>query len=194
MRLVLVLVALLALSLPAEAHKLKVFAAVDGLSVHGYAFFIGGGRPEGSAWIAKDAAGATITSGTTDAEGRFAFELPGSPAGDVTVTVDTHEAHIASATLSARTIGAADAGTPPPQPGAAQPGAAQPDAAQPSTGVTQDARLAALVAAAVERGTEPLQERIEMMDSRLRFADILSGVFLIIGLVGIGLWARGKRR
>jgi nickel transport protein len=181
---ILVLGALLALSLPAEAHKLKVFAAVDGLSVHGYAFFIGGGRPEGSAWIAKDGAGATIASGTTDAEGRFAFELPAAPAGDVTVTVDTHEAHIASATLSARTLGAPDAATPPPQPGAAQP----------ATDMADDARLAALVAAAVERGTEPLQERIEIMDSRLRFADILSGVFLIIGLVGIGLWARGKRR
>ena len=185
MRPILVFVALLALSLPAEAHKLKVFAAVDGLSVHGYAFFIGGGRPEGSAWTARNAAGATIASGTTDAEGRFAFQLPASPAGAVTVTVDTYEAHIASATLSARTLGAADAGTSPP---------AQPVATQPSAGATDDARLAALVAAAVERGTEPLQERIEMMDSRLRFADILSGVFLIIGLVGIGLWARGKRR
>ena len=181
---ILVLAALLALSLPAEAHKLKVFAAVDGLSVHGYAFFIGGGRPEGSAWIAKNGAGATIASGTTDSEGRFAFELPASPAGAVTITVDTHEAHIASATLSARTLDAADAGQPPPPPAAAQPGAR----------VTDDARLAALVTAAVERGTEPLQERIEMMDSRLRFADILSGVFLIIGLVGIGLWARSKRR
>ncbi len=185
MRPILVFVALLALSLPAEAHKLKVFAAVDGLSVHGYAFFIGGGRPEGSAWTARNAAGATIASGTTDAEGRFAFQLPASPAGDVTVTVDTHEAHIASATLSARTLGAADAGTPPP---------AQPVATQPSAGATDDARLAALVAAAVERGTESLQERIEMMDSRLRFADILSGVFLIIGLVGIGLWARGRKQ
>lgn len=181
---VLALAALLALALPAEAHKLKVFAAVDGLSVHGYAFFIGGGRPEGSAWMARDAAGATIASGTTDAEGRFAFDLPAAPAGDVTVTVDTHEAHIASATLSARSLGATAASPPPPET----------SVAPAAEGPTDDARLAALVAAAVERGTEPLQERIEMMDSRLRFADILSGVFLIIGLVGIGLWARSKRR
>ncbi|MCX5479072.1 cobalamin biosynthesis protein CbiL [Kaistia geumhonensis] len=180
----LVLAVFLSLALPAEAHKLKVFAAVEGRSVHGYAFFIGGGRPEGSAWVAKDAAGAEIASGTTDAEGRLAFDLPATSSSDVTVTVDTHEAHIASATLAARTIGAADAGE--------APTPARPAPAAPR--MTEDARLAALVAAAVERGTEPLQERIELMDSRLRFADILSGVFLIIGLAGIGLWARGRRR
>ena len=49
----------------AAAHKLKVFATVDGQAAHGYAFFIGGGRPEGSAWVAKDAAGNITTTRAT---------------------------------------------------------------------------------------------------------------------------------
>ena len=57
-----------------------------------------------------------------------------------------------------------------------------------------DEKVAALVEAAVQRQVEPLLERIEQMDDRLRFTDILSGIFLIIGLVGIGLWARARRR
>jgi nickel transport protein len=51
-----------------------------------------------------------------------------------------------------------------------------------------------LVEAAVQRQVAPLLERIEMMDDRLRFTDVMSGIFLIIGLAGIGLWARGRRR
>ncbi|WP_334174328.1 cobalamin biosynthesis protein CbiL [Pseudoxanthobacter sp.] len=186
------LVIVLAAVSPAAAHKLKVFAAVEGQAVRGYAFFIGGGRPEGSAWVAKDAAGARIADGTTDAQGRFAFDLPAAVSGDVTVTVDTHEAHIASVRLAAaRLRGAAAAPAAPGTPASAAPAAAAPAAAG---AARDDAQLAALVSAAVQREVEPLLERIEVMDARLRFTDILSGLFLIIGLAGIGLWARGRRR
>ncbi len=57
-----------------------------------------------------------------------------------------------------------------------------------------DRALAALVAEAVQREIAPLEERLEALDSRLRFVNILSGVFLIIGLAGIGLWARARGR
>lgn len=188
------LVIVLAAVSPAAAHKLKVFAAVEGQAVRGYAFFIGGGRPEGSAWVAKDAAGARIADGTTDAQGRFAFDLPAAVSGDVTVTVDTHEAHIASVRLAAaRLRGAAAAPAAPGTPASAAP--AVPATAAPAAGAARDdAQLATLVSAAVQREVEPLLERIEVMDARLRFTDILSGLFLIIGLAGIGLWARGRRR
>lgn len=170
----------LALVSPAASHKLKVFTAIEGQTVRGYAFFTGGGRPEGSHWIAKDAAGKSIAGGTTDAKGSFAFELPADIATDVTVTVDTHDAHIASATLAASRFKNA---------------ATEKLAAEaPAAPAHDDTRLAALIAAAVAKEVEPLRERLEAMDSRLRFADILSGVFLILGLAGIGLWARGKRR
>lgn len=159
---------------PAHAHKLKVFATKDGQAVSGYAFFVGGGRPEGSAWTARDAQGRLLAEGTTDPEGRFAFVLPGG-AGPVTVTVDAHDAHVASTTLATATIGAA---VPAPPPGPAAPG---------------DDRLAALVEAAVARQVAPLLERIEEMDARLRYVDMLSGIFLIGGLAGLLMWARGRR-
>ncbi|WP_454915911.1 cobalamin biosynthesis protein CbiL [Xanthobacter sediminis] len=169
---------------PVAAHKLKVFAAVEGHTVRGYAFFIGGGRPEGSAWTAKDAAGGRIGEGTTDAEGRFAFDLPTTVSTDVTITVDTHEAHIASTTLAAARFTNVLAEQPVVPAAAPRSGTPAPD----------DARLAALVSAAVQREVEPLLERLEAMDSRVRLTDVLSGIFLIIGLVGIGLWVRGRHR
>lgn len=179
------LVAALLVAGPAEAHKLKVFAAVEGNAVSGFAFFVGGGRPEGSAWTAKDAAGKQIATGSTDSEGRFAFSLPATIASAVTITVDTHEAHIASATIAADRLGPV---------AAASSVAAQQQPGPAAAPATPDAAVAALVNAAVQKQVEPLLERIEQMDSRLRFVDMLSGVFLIIGLVGIALWARARRR
>lgn len=178
--------ALVALCLcgPAAAHKLKVFATVEGAGVGGYAFFVGGGRARGSSWVARDTQGTQIAAGTTDDQGRFAFELPDAVTTDITVTIDTHEAHVASATLSAARLGIAAAA---PGPAAPAPGAGA--ASRPLA----DGQVAALVEAAVQRQVEPLLERIEQMDSRLRLVDILSGIFFIVGLAGIALWARGRR-
>ena len=182
---------------PAFAHKLKVFAAVEGDAVAGYAFFIGGGRAMGTSWTAKDDTGKVIATGTTDEEGRFRIVPPEPVTSDITVTVDTHEGHIASTTVAADRFGTAAQGaeTPPTTaPARSSTSPAVPQAAPAATaGTVSDAKVQALVEAAVQRQVEPLLERIEQMDDRLRFTDILSGIFLIIGLVGIGLWARARR-
>ncbi|RTL95181.1 cobalamin biosynthesis protein CbiL [Ancylobacter aquaticus] len=179
-RLLLPLLLVLAFIGPAQAHKLKVFATVEGGEVKGYAFFIGGGRAAQTAWVATDAAGAPLAAGTTDGEGRFAFPVP-QPPTDATVTVDTREGHVASMTLPASRFGGASVAAAPALP------------TDGPTPIDPDARLAALVEAAVQRQVAPLLERIEQLDTRLRYADILSGIFLILGLAGIGLWARGRR-
>lgn len=188
-RLLLPLLLALAFAGPAQAHKLKVFATVEGGEARGYAFFIGGGRAMQTPWTAKDASGSPIAEGTTDGEGRFAFPAPQPPV-DVTVTVDTREGHIASATLAAARFAGGAATTAASVPVVS--GAVPADA--PAAPRVTDERLAALVEAAVQRQVEPLMEQVEQMDSRLRLTDITSGVFLILGLAGMGLWASGRRR
>ena len=59
----------------AYAHKLKVFATVEDQQVHGYAFFIGGGRAAHANWQAS-AGGNPLVAGHTDDQGRFAFAAP----------------------------------------------------------------------------------------------------------------------
>ncbi len=179
-RMLLALLLVLGLAVPAQAHKLKLFASVEGAGVKGYAFFVGGGRAQDSPFVATDAAGTEIARGRTDADGRFAFQVPGVAATGVTVTVDTQEGHMASVTLAADRFGSAATTT-----SAASAG--------PVSRPAQDREVGALVEAAVQRQIEPLLERIEQMDSRLRLTDALSGVFLIFGLAGMALWARGRR-
>ena len=210
-RILALLVLVLATLGPAQAHKLKVFATVEGASVKGYAFFVGGGRAQDTPWIAKDATGASFAEGKTDDDGRFVFDVPAHISSDVTVTVDTHEGHIASATLP---IDRFDHASPPPDASPPVPDAASAAPATPATpatgasGSTQtvsaekppsqaasitSAQIAALVDVAVQRQIAPLMEQIEQMDSRLRFTDVLSGLFLILGLAGMGLWVYGRR-
>ena len=164
----LLLAPLLALCLagPALAHKLRVYATHDGSEISGRAFFIGGGGARGVDWVARDSGGVTVATGQTDDNGGFRFALPTAAAG-LTVSVNTGDGHMASATLG----GVAEA----PAPAAAA------------------ASDTAAIEAAVARQVAPLLARIEEMDARLRFTDALSGVFFILGLAGMALWARGRR-
>lgn len=196
MRALILLLALFAAITPAAAHKLKVFATVEGDAVKGYAFFVGGGRAQQVSWVAKGADGRAVATGATDDEGRFSFAVPPPPVPDITITVDTHEGHIASATLPAtRFEGAAPLAPPAPAAAGAQESNAPSASASPAPapGLTSQ-QTAALVDAAVQRQIEPLMEQIEAMDSRLRFTDVISGLFLILGLAGMGLWASGRRK
>jgi len=190
-RLLLAVTLVLAVLGPAEAHKLKVFAAVEGHSIHGYAFFIGGGRAENTSYVARDAGGTELADGLTDSNGAFAFDLTKPPASDVTITVDTHEGHIASATLPVSRFGATVL------PAAASKPAAsglQTDLAPAPAAAPGNAEIASLVDAAVQRQVEPLMEQIDRMESRLRLTDTVSGVFLILGLAGMASWALGRRK
>ena len=195
--LLLSLLLLPALAGPAEAHKLKVFATVEGDAVAGYAFFIGSGRAMGTPWTAKDAAGTVIAEGKTDDEGRYRFTPPQPVTSDITITVNTREGHIAFAVIPPSRFGGLVAASPVATAPATAPVAAGPDPtvspSQNSNRQISDEQVAALVESAVQRQVEPLLERIEQMDNRLRFTDIMSGIFLIIGLAGIGLWARGRK-
>ncbi|MFA5663383.1 hypothetical protein [Castellaniella sp.] len=196
----LLLIALLAG--PVNAHSLRLFARVDGAQVSGYAFFIGGGRPSNVGWVAK-MDGVAVAEGHTDDEGHYQFTVPSRVTGDVVITVDTQEGHVATTRLPPTRfadLSGADA----PQGGASGGTARGPDASQGAAPLPGDARAGMrapldaadrqLVEEAVERQVGPLLERIEAMDARMRLTDTMSGIFLIIGLAGIGLWARSRKR
>lgn len=179
-----ILLILLSLSIagPATAHSLRVFARVEGTQVSGYAFFIGGGRPAGATWVAR-MADAILATGKTDGNGAYSFAAPSTVISTIAITVDTGEGHIATTTLVPARFGPMAEG--------------KPDDAPAPTLDTNPAPAAGATAqqieAAVERQVAPLLERIETMDARMRFTDVMSGVFLILGLAGMALWARGRR-
>ncbi|MFV0296141.1 MAG: cobalamin biosynthesis protein CbiM [Hyphomicrobiaceae bacterium] len=190
MRLLLFMLVLVGLPVtPANAHKLKVFATLEGQTISGYGFFIGGGRPRGAEVVIKDKSARDVYRGKTDAEGGFSFKTTG--ASDYTIVLNTQEGHIAKALIEADLFSTAPAPSPSAEPEPVDPGepggAAQ---ASPTNGNDAgSANIQKIVEIAVAHQVRPLLEKIEALDGRLRLADIVAGVCMIIGLGGIGLWA-----
>jgi nickel transport protein len=165
---------------PAEAHRLRVFATVEGGGIEGYAFFVGGGRPEGAA-VRFVRAGAVVHATTTDAAGAFAWR-PDAP-GPITVVVDPGGGHSAEVTLGAERFGAAPAGD-----------AAPASDEEAASAHALDPAIEAAIEAAVARQIRPLLEAEAEAASRLRFNDVMGGIGMIVGLAGVALWARTRRR
>jgi nickel transport protein len=198
-RLIAITFALLALANPAMAHRLKLFLTVEGATVSGYAFFVGGGRPQGVAVIVKDGANTEVFRGTTNEAGAFAWTAP--RAADYTLSIDTGDGHMVEEKIAVARFAGIPAATPPAPastpPSSPSPSAAAADPASPAC-TPDPATLSALVEAATERALarhlRPLIEAQTAAESRLRVADIVGGVGMIIGLAGAWMWALARRR
>ena len=173
----------------AAAHAMRVFARVDAQQVSGYAFFVGGGRPAAVDWVARMGKD-TVARGKTGADGSYSLTVPSPVTDDIVITVDTREGHVASARVAAARFDAAAASAV----AAPTENVRESAPAQPGATAASDAELRQLIEVATERQIGPLLERIEEMDARMRLTDVMSGIFLIIGLAGMGLWARDRKR
>jgi nickel transport protein len=91
------ILALLAAS-PAQAHKLKLFAAHDGQALVGTAYFTGGAKAQGAQGVVQGKDGAELGRFVTDAEG--GFRLPLAAGLDYSVTIDAGDGHVASTRLA----------------------------------------------------------------------------------------------
>lgn len=203
LRAILAAVALMvAWTVPAAAHRLKVFATVEAGTVTGYAFFIGGGRPQGAQVIFRTPGGADLAQAVTDAEGGFFFRPPAPQA--LEVVVNAGDGHVAEVLLAADRFGPVDAALAGAVPAAqdtgpvAVPALAASTPAPTATCLPDAATLAGTVDAAVDRAVarqvRPLLEAYEAAEGRVRFNDVMGGIGMIVGLAGIALWVSARRR
>lgn len=171
---------------PAVAHKLKLFAAVDGSAIGGTAYYSGGGRSVGVIVRVFGPDGAPLGQAVTDDEGRFRVAVAG--AFDHHLVVESGDGHRAEVVIPA----AALAGGPVPGPamptGAALPAAALPT---PPAGTCPTAEIERLVAQGVASQVIPLREALDRYEDRVRIADVLGGLGAILGL--FGLWSLFRR-
>ena len=196
------LVAVLALSLvagPALAHKLKVFARVEGGEILGSAYFVGGAPASGVEVRVLGPDGSVLDRPAPDAEGRFRYR-PATP-GDYLVEVDSGDGHVARWKLAATEFAPA----PGPAPAAGQQQSARhAETAGASETMSEgsplatlpvpvpDPALAALVEEAVARQVGPLREQLQAYEDKVRLHDVLGGIGYILGLAGLALWWRSR--
>lgn len=172
------LITLVVLAVPAEAHRLKLFAQVTGGTIAGYVFYIGGGRPEGADILVATPEGKEIGRLKTGKGGAFTF-TPSKP-GRYSLTLAAGDGHFASLDIS--TDGTPAAASPLPTAPTSSP--------QPAN---LDARIAQAVDAAVARQIRPLLEAYDAAEGRIRFNDLVGGLGWIAGLAGLWAWFRSRR-
>ncbi len=185
----------LMVSLPAQAHKLKVFATAEGDRIEGEAYFVGGAKAAGASIVIADADGRELSRLMPDAEGRFSYQV--SRRMDYQVIADSQDGHQARWTIRADELAA---GLPPADAAEATPVAAEKAMPVPmkqseaETSGLAPAAVVALVERSVARQIRPLREEIEAYGEQVRMRDILGGLGYIVGIAGLGLWWRSRRQ
>lgn len=172
---------------PVWAHKVKCFAALEEDVITGYAWMGGGGRPQNVPYRVFGPDNQLLTSGVTDAEGRFSFRPSGTVAHRI--EVEAGPGHTAVYTVPHSEL----AGAAVSPPGELVPTVRVGDDAAAS--VEEDhSGLQAAIEAAVSRQVAPLRRELAEYQSQNRMQDMLAGLGFILGITGVAFYFMGRRR
>jgi nickel transport protein len=164
-------VALVMVSAPACAHKLKVFASAEGTEIVGSAYFVGGDRAVGVPGRILGADGSLVATFATGPDGGFRHGVRARM--DHVVVVESEDGHAAQFTIPAAEFA--------------------PSLPEGKAAVSAPADLAALEAA-IARQIRPLREQLDAAESRIRLHDLMGGIGTIFGLFGCWAWLQSRRR
>ncbi len=181
----LALAATLLLAAPAEAHKLKLFAAAEGAVIVGTAYFSGGDAARGLTGRVLAPDGAEIATFNTGEDGGFRIEALSRM--DHTLSVDGGDGHVASTTVAAAEL-------PRSLPASPLSGMVMSPPAAPSAAADMPVAATDAIEAAVARQIRPLRQQLDAYEDKVRLHDLIGGVGTIFGLFGIYAWVSARRR
>jgi len=177
----------------AHAHRLDLFVTADGAIIQGTATYAPGGPAQRGTVTFQAPDGTELGEVELGSDGSFAFQTPFRC--DITVTVDTPDAHRARATIPAAELPQALPAWRPdgehddaPQTGD---GGMGEEASATAVGDADD--LLPLIERAVSRQIAPLRQEIGQMEGAIRMRDILGGLGYIAGLAGLLLYFKTRR-
>ena len=194
------LAASLCLAAVSSAHKVNVFAYVDGDSIYSESGYSRSRRVNKGVVEVHDAAsGKLLLTGTTDEEGRYSFAIPAEAREgkmDLLLVLKAGEGHQAEWTVKYDEFGAggdapAEAETPATAESAA-PAAAAP--AAPATTAAAAPVDTAAIKAVVHSELAPVKQMLaEMYDSGPGVTEILGGIGYIFGLFGVAAYMKSRK-
>ncbi|EDQ00176.1 hypothetical protein [Shewanella benthica] len=166
----------------AQAHRIKVFAWVDGTNIVGEVYFAGGGKAKG-AKIDLLVDKRVVANTNTDDVGEFSFKQ--MEAGDYQVKANAGQGHvatfaIASSEFPTKSISRSDSI----------------ELKLPELEVVQSNhnvdRCQILYEAAMSKAIQPLRNQLDQYEANIRWHDVLGGLGYICGL--FGLWSLMRTR
>ena len=178
-----------------RAHKVTVFAWVEGDTVITQSKFAGGRWAQNARIEVYDATGQKLLEGQTDANGRFAFKPPRPQA--LRVVLMAGSGHRGEWRVAAEEFNASPTAT---APRGILTKAERPESdhghAHPAVEtVTLSAdELQKMIEAALEKKLIPVRRRLEQPDQGPALKDIFGGIGYIVGLVGLVAYLRSRRK
>ena len=187
------------------AHKVIVFAWVDGNTINTESKFHGGRMAQNARVEVYGPEGKLLVAGETDTEGLFSFPVPQK--SDLKIVTKAGTGHQGEWTVQASELSdssapdAADTSAPK-EAEASEPSAVQDTAAKamPQTPLPQDYLTAAevdrIVNAALDKKMKPVVEKLSRLlnsEHTPGIPDILGGIGYILGLVGVGAYVRYRK-
>ncbi|MBN1140236.1 MAG: hypothetical protein JXB25_00345 [Deltaproteobacteria bacterium] len=183
-----------ALASSAHAHRVMIFAWVEGDTIHTASKFSNGKRVQGGEVVVLDRQGKVLVTGKSDQQGAFSFPLPARD--DLRLVLNAGMGHRAEWILAADELAAAAEPSAPPV--AATPATKPepaPATAAPPPPVIPPEELERIVDAALERRLQPIRHALaELREEKVGFREVMGGLGYIFGLMGIAAYVRfGKK-
>lgn len=188
---------------PALAHKVTIFAWVEGDTVHSRSKFSGGKCVKHGTVAVYDREENLLLQGETDENGGFSFKIPGKT--ELKVVLKASMGHSAEWTIPAEEIqgvGEAPVGTRHEAPPEAEARDQQtPDEARGGTeaplavtgGLSREA-VQKIVDDSLDRKLAPLVGMLaDSLDRGPKMSDVIGGIGYIFGLVGVALYFLNRR-
>ncbi len=186
----------------AFAHRVNVYAWVDGDKIYLESKFAGGRPVKSGKVVVTDPRGVELLSGVTDDEGEFSFKIPERT--DLKIVLIAGQGHQAEWTIRAAEMedlpsgkasdaGAAKAG-PSEQKNVVSKTSAANGTAAPDT-VMSPKELEAVIESVLDRKLKPITRMLaDMQQEGPSVRDIFAGIGYIFGLVGVVAYIQSRKK
>ena len=184
---------------PAQAHKVRLFAQVEDGVIRGYGYFSKSSRAQNRPLIVYGPGGEELGRTQTDAQGEFSFKP--RVRCDHRLVLDAGEGHQGEFTVRAAEL---PQDLEPQGQGASGPGQEKvgpaPEEKKDPDPRADPGELDRVVSAALARELEPLKKQLAALrlqlndyEDKVRWHDVLGGIGFIVGLAGAALLGLGRR-
>lgn len=175
----------LSLAAPASAHRVNVFAWVEGDTVNTESFFSDGKKASNAQIEVFDSRGERLLSGKTDKEGMFSFKLPDKT--DLKIVLHASMGHRAEFNLSgSEVMGSVEGGRSEP--------VGKSTSIEGAPCISKE-EIQAVVEKVLDEKLRPMQKRLAQYQKRgPDITEILGGIGYIIGLMGVAIYFSHRKR
>jgi nickel transport protein len=187
------LAVLLLVSSPVFAHKVNMFAYVEGNKVMMEGYFADGNKPMNCEVIVTNPDKKVLVKGLTDNEGKFSFDIP--EITDLKIALIAGMGHRAEYVISRSELtGVTPVGAAAPaSPDINQAAEAESTAGSSDTDSVSSNINEAILRKAVAEANLPLLRAIEELKEGASFSNIIGGIGFIFGIVGIFFYTKARK-